>query len=69
MLALSEHVRGFVALDGPLRCVECPTPQPRIHLAFYQSIILLRHMIHLLAWSEQAGLREGSVAPVESTVR
>ena len=61
MLAFAEHVHGFVALDRPLRGVECPTPQPRVHLAFHQSMILLRHMIHILAWSEKAGLREGSV--------
>jgi len=61
MLAFAEHVYGFVALDRPLRGVECPTPQPRVHLAFHQSIILLRHMIQILAWSEKAGLREGSV--------
>ena len=61
MLAFAEHVHGFVALDRPLRGVECPNPQPRVHLAFHQSMILLRHMIHILAWSEKAGLREGSV--------
>jgi hypothetical protein len=61
MLAFAEHVHRFVALDRPLRWVECPTPQPRVHLAFHQSIILLRHMIHILAWSGQAGLRQGAV--------
>ena len=60
MLARAEPVHSFVALDRPLRCMECPTPQLRVHLAFHQSIILLRHMIHILAWSEKAGLREGS---------
>jgi hypothetical protein len=61
MLAFAGHVHGFVALDRPLRGVECPKPQPRVHLAFHQSMILLRHMIHILAWSEKAGLREGSI--------
>jgi hypothetical protein len=61
MLAWAEHVHGFVALDRPLRTVECPKPRPRVHLAFHQSIILLRHIIHILALSKKAGLREGSV--------
>ena len=61
MLAFAEHVHRFVALDRPLRWVECPALQPRVHLAFHQSIILLRLIIQILAWSEKAGLREGSV--------
>jgi hypothetical protein len=61
MLAFAEHVHGFLALDRPRRGVECPTPQPRVHLAFHRSIILRRLMIHRLVWPEKAGLREGAV--------
>jgi hypothetical protein len=60
MLACAEPVQGFAALDRPLRCVGCPTPQPRVHLAFHQSMILLRHIIQILALSEKASLGEGS---------
>jgi hypothetical protein len=36
-LAFAEPVHGFIALDGPLRGVECSKPQPRIHTAFHKS--------------------------------
>ena len=39
-LAFTEHVHCFIALDGPLRRGKRPTPQPRIHAAFHQSMIL-----------------------------
>jgi hypothetical protein len=39
-LAFAEHVHRFIALDGPLRRVECPKPQPRIHETFHKLMIL-----------------------------
>jgi len=50
MLAFAEHVHRFVALDRPLCCVECPKPQPRVHLAFH-------HLMHDRAFLAAHGIR------------
>ena len=44
-LAFTEHVHGFIALDGPLRRGKRPTPQPRINAAFLQSMIRFYEII------------------------
>jgi hypothetical protein len=44
-LAFAEHVHSFIALDGPLHRGKRPTPQPRIHAAFLQSMILFYEII------------------------
>jgi hypothetical protein len=61
MRAFAEPGQRFIALDGPLGCVARPNPSPRGHTAFHQSMIVFHHIMQLLAWSEKAGLREGSV--------
>jgi len=55
-LAFVEHVPRFIALDGPLRRVEGPNPQPRIHETFHKPVILLYPIIQILALSEPTGL-------------
>jgi len=60
-LAFAEPMHGFIALDGPLRRVECPKPQPRIHETFHKPMILFDHIIQILALSEPTGLWEGAV--------
>jgi hypothetical protein len=49
---------GFIALDGPLRRVECPKSQPRIHAAFHKPVVLFYNVIQVLALSELTILRE-----------
>jgi hypothetical protein len=44
-VAFTEHVHSFIALDGPLHRGKRPTPQPRIHAAFLQSMILFYEII------------------------
>jgi hypothetical protein len=51
-LAFAEHVHGFITLDGPLRRGKCSKPQPRIHAAFHQPMILFDDIIQILAWPE-----------------
>jgi hypothetical protein len=57
-LAFAEHVHGLITLDGPLCRSERPKPQPRIHPAFHQAMILFRDAIQVLALSELTILRE-----------
>jgi hypothetical protein len=46
-LVFTEHVHGFIALDGPLRRGKHTTPQPRIHAAFLQSMILFHPIVEI----------------------
>jgi hypothetical protein len=63
-LAFAEHGHGFIAVDSPLRCVECPKPQPRVHPVLHTPMILFHHIIiQILALSEPTDLWECSLLP------
>jgi CheY-like chemotaxis protein len=39
MQAVAEHVHSFLALYGPLRCVEGAAPSARVHTAFAKPVM------------------------------
>jgi hypothetical protein len=49
VLALVEHVHGFIALNRPLCRGKRPKPQPRIHTAFHNPMILFHRFIQIFS--------------------
>jgi len=42
-LASAKHVHSVVALDGPLRRIECSNPEAMVQTAFHKPMILFHH--------------------------
>jgi hypothetical protein len=58
-LTFTDHVDGFITLDGALGGGERPTPSPSLDAAFHKPMVLFQHILQILALPAQAALWAG----------
>ena len=51
----AEHVRGFIAVDGSLHCVECSKSYVRVHTALDRAMIRFDNVVEIFDLANRDG--------------